>query len=1005
MRTILFILLCLLTTSCIKAQDKTLKFSFRHFGTENGLTQNSISDAVFDKNGYLWISVRTDNVFVYDGYRFTPCWFYKNDKQFAFKSAKLFCNSAGDIFISHENGIHVRKKNTNTFVQVSQSVISRENEETIFIAEGSRQEIYFYNRGVIYLLRQSGNNEYTTDSIITIGKPDVYFERSVDGVAKKSFFWFRKYAETDYYLFDIDKRKIIKKISPPENHSLLASFVADSILYTIDNNFTLYKTDALGWKSAGQLDKIFRTRDAPWLSNTFSNPGTGEIFINSGKYVYKFNRDFTRFTSEITNTLGRSVLSKGGITKILQQGSDHLWFFTTAEGFYQLDIAPKKFEHFRTDEGSLNFVRSLYKDESNGYVFSGLFYGGLLVYDSSGKMIKSLPLPRMSKDDAGGFCVNGISKLGSNSYLLWYNAGRAYLLNSLDWSLKSLINSGQLWKENYNGPVIDYAGFLPMEKNQFASGYKNRIYFFKASAQGVQIQDSITCSLLRPEAFYYSAPWFYYGGIGSFYRYHTRTKKIDSIPLPFATKVKWISRDQSNRLWVSTETGIAIVENNKVIKTLTTEDGLPNQYIYVAEPDNKGKMWCSSNKGIFSVDINNYSVTGYSTVDGLQSEEFNTGAFFRDSSGNLYYGGVNGLNYFQPASMKESGDAAAVAINFIGAGDSVLYQYPNNLLPSSIDLSYKNSSLLLRFSALNYKTQGFNQYEYKLHASDASWEDNRSSNELKLLLSPGEYTIQVRLKNLPLSTMQLKVAVHPPFYQTIWFAFLVIVGIAAAVTFLVNRLNKNKYRKKIALLEMQQKIQAEKERIARDLHDDIGTRVNMLAYNVSLLGETKSDEELKQVRERMKDTSDDMLQSLKETVWTLKQESITIEDVWTRFKNFIVKLQQTYSLVQFRIEEDEPSMKKINYNEALNLIRILQEAVSNAVKHSGCTLISCSRKNGLGLVTFIVQDDGKGFDAPGATGLNKGNGLQNMKQRAGESGFVFVLDTAKNKGTSVTIAV
>jgi signal transduction histidine kinase/ligand-binding sensor domain-containing protein len=1012
MRIISCILLYLFSAYSLKAQGNVLKYSYRHFGTENGLTQNSAQYAVFDKNGYLWIGIRTDNVFVYDGYRFTPCWFYEHGKKQAFKSASLFCNSAGDIFIAHENGIHVRKQNTGAFVQVSKSVISRENEEIRFIGEGNNAEIYFYSYlgGMVYVLKKSAGGEYNIETSAVKGNVNIVFENSVDGIAKKSFFWFIKSNESDFYLFDIDQKKIKKKISMPQNLVIIARFAVDSSLYGLDNNYVLYKANTDGWHTVAMLDKFF-SHDEQWQSTTFTNKNTGEIFIGPNKYLYKFNHNFTSIPSIITNTAGKPVLSKGGITKILQQDADHLWIFTTSEGIYQLDIKPKKFEHFKTDEGSLNFVRSIYKDESTGYVFSGLFYGGLVVYDAVGKIVKTILQPKINKENMGNFCVNGISKLANNIYLVWYNAGRAYLLNSTDWTLKSIINTGHLWKANYKDIVTDYAGFLNMGSNRFASGYKNRIYFFDASAQGIQIQDSIVCSLYRPEAFCYSTPFFYYGGIGSFYRYHTITKKIDSFALPLTTKVKWISRDKYNRLWVSTETGIAIVQNDKpdsyqVVKTLTTDDGLPNHYIYVAEPDNKAKMWCSSNKGIFSIDINNYSVTGYSTVDGLQSEEFNTGAFYRDSVDNFYYGGINGLNFFNPALMKESGEANRIHISFIGSGDSVLYQYPNNLLPASVDLSYKNPALLLRFSALNYNTQGFNQYEYKLHATDSTWTDNGSNNELQVLLSPGEYNIEVRLKNIPLPAAKLKVYVHPPFYQTIWFAVLAIAAIAAMVALFVNRRIKNKYRKKIALLEMQQKIQGERERISRDLHDDIGAKANMLAYNVSLLGKTVSEEELKQVKNRMKGTSDDMMQSLRETVWTLKQENITTEDVWTRFKNFIVKLQQTYSLIQFTIEEDELSDKKINYNEALNLIRILQEAVNNAIKHSGCKTICCSRLKAEQAVIFTVKDDGQGFDTSKAAELlNEGNGLQNMKQRAQESGFKFSIFTKQNNGTTVTVKV
>lgn len=1008
MRIILFILLCLPGASSIKAQGKMLKYSYRHFGTENGLAQNSVPDAVFDKNGYLWVSIRTDNVFVYDGYRFTPCWFYEANKRFAFKSASLFCNTAGDIFIAHENGIHVRKQNTGAFIPVSKSVISRENEEIIFIGEGNQQEIYFYNRSAIYVLHQSASGGYTIDTLTTAVIATVYFERSVDGVAKKSFFWFSKGNEPDCYLYDIAQQKITKKISLLASPALIAWFAVDSSLYGLDNNFALFKTSSNGWPRVAVPVKSFK-KGVQWQSNTFTNKSTGEVFTGANEYLYKFNSDFTAPPDEITDATGKPVLSKGNVTKILQQDAAHLWLFTTAEGIYQLDIKPKKFDHFRAEEGSLNFVRTIYKDESTGYVFSGLFYGGLVVYDGEGKIIKTIPLPRMSKDDKGGFCVNGILKLASNRYLVWYNAGKAYLLSTVDWSMKSIINSGNVWEENRNGVITDYAGFLPLGGSRFASGYKNRIYFFNASTQGIQIQDSIACSLLRPEAFYYAAPWFYYGGIGFFYRYHTETKKIDSIPIPFTTKVKWISRDKYNRLWVSTETGIAVVENNipgsyRVVKTLTTDDGLPNHYVYVAEPDTKGKMWCSSNKGIFSIDINNFTVTGYSTVDGLQSEEFNTGAFYKDSSGNFYFGGINGLNFFQSASMKENDGPALVRIDFISSGDSLIYQYPNNLFPFSININYKNPSLLLRFSALNYNTQGFNQYEYKLHASDSAWIDNSNNNEMQLLLLPGRYSIQVRLKNSPLSAAQLNVYVAPPFYQTIWFSLLAITAIAALVTIVVNRHTKNKYRKRIALLEVQQKIQEERERISRDLHDNLGVQANAILHNSTLLNPEK--ENYKNVVANLQDTAKEMLLNLRETLWAMKTADVTAKDVWLRIINFMKQMGRHYTSINFKVEGEVPKGFMINSNKALNIVLIVQESVNNAVKHAGATTITttCANNNNNEWI-IAIKDDGEGFDMDTAKDKTGSYGLQNMRQRALSGKFKYSIETAPGKGTNTIISI
>lgn len=1004
MRIIFFIFFFLSAVSCLKAQDKKLKYSYRHFGTENGLTQNSVSDALFDKNGYLWISIRTDNVFVYDGYRFTPCWFYENEKKFAFKSASLFCNSEGDIFIAHEKGIHVRKQNTGVFEHANKQIISRENEEITFIGEDNKGKIYFYRWrvGILYGLKQAGGNSYSIDSILSTGSGDIYFDQSTDGAAKKSFFWFSKSTDPAYYLFDITEGKVIQKISSPANSSAVALLAVDSTLYKVGKDLSLYKSNGGSWENITGRRKIFQTKSS-WQSISFSNRKNNEVYINPGQHVYKINKDFTGIPAEITAETGKPVLSKGGITKILQKDDNYLWVFTTADGIYQLDIKPKKFEHFHTDDGAQNFIRSVCKDESTGNIFAGLFYGGVLVYNPEGRMIKNIQIPGIGKEEWGRFCVNGISRLDDYHYLLWYNAGRAYVMKTKDWSVKSIINSGPAWEENNKKFVIDYAGFLSLGNNRFASGYRNMICFFEASAQGITMRDSIVSPVRRPEGFYYSAPYFFYGGIGAFYRYHTQSKKIDSISLPFTTKVKWISRDKYNRLWVSTETGIAVLENDKVIRTLSAEDGLPNHYVYVAEPDNKGKMWCSSNKGIFSIDINNYSVTGYNTVDGLQSEEFNTGAFSSDQSGNFYFGGINGFNFFSPESIKENDESNAVHISFIGSGGSPLYQYPGKLLPASIKLSYKNPSLLLRFSALNFKTQGFNQYEYKLHSSDSNWVDNGNNSELQLLLSPGTYHIQVRLKNLPLSATQLKVYIPPPFYQTIWFFVLVIIGIAGIVALVVNRHNKNKYRKKIALLETQQKIQAEKERIAKDLHDNLGVQANAILHTSNSLNDEKTN--IKNAVTDLQDTAKEMLHNLRETLWAMKTADVPAKELWFRIISFMKQMGRHYPAITFHIQGETPKDFIIPSNKALNIVLVVQETVNNSVKHAGATIITASGFQKENEWIISIADNGKGFDMNIAKEKTDSYGLQNMQERAKSGNFKYHIESVPGKGTTAEISI
>ena len=146
-----------------------------------------------------------------------------------------------------------------------------------------------------------------------------------------------------------------------------------------------------------------------------------------------------------------------------------------------------------------------------------------------------------------------------------------------------------------------------------------------------------------------------------------------------------------------------------------------------------------------------------------------------------------------------------------------------------------------------------------------------------------------------------------------------------------------------------------------------------------------------------------MLQSLRETVWTLKQESITTQDVWTRFKNFMAKLHDTYeSAIEIKMEEDTVIDKKLNYNKALNVIRILQEAINNAIKHSGCTAIRCCKKYNRKSIVFTISDNGCGFNADAEF---DGNGLQNMRQRAKQANLELNIITNPEYGTTVTVKI
>jgi signal transduction histidine kinase len=112
-----------------------------------------------------------------------------------------------------------------------------------------------------------------------------------------------------------------------------------------------------------------------------------------------------------------------------------------------------------------------------------------------------------------------------------------------------------------------------------------------------------------------------------------------------------------------------------------------------------------------------------------------------------------------------------------------------------------------------------------------------------------------------------------------------------------------------------------------------------------------------------------------------------------------------YPHIQFKIEGEAPAEKILHYSKALNVVRVVQEAITNAIKHSSASGIVIKSVEDNGKWKLTISDDGKGFYKENREGAEMGNGLQNMKQRASEAMFDVEIISEDGKGTSVIIIV
>lgn len=211
---------------------------------------------------------------------------------------------------------------------------------------------------------------------------------------------------------------------------------------------------------------------------------------------------------------------------------------------------------------------------------------------------------------------------------------------------------------------------------------------------------------------------------------------------------------------------------------------------------------------------------------------------------------------------------------------------------------------------------------------------------------------------------------------------------------LVTALDKEKQIAAQSIIEAEEQ---ERRRIAADLHDNIGAYASAIRADVEniTLGSNKEG-----ALQNLQQHSHEIINSLRDTIWVLNKEHITITGISDRVKNYISKLAPSYSNVTINLNETIDNDIRISSNQALNIFRIVQEAIHNALKHSQADTITITIESSTLPPVINIMDNGVGI----SPGNLAGNGLLNMKSRAAESNLI--LTTKHNEegaGTVITL--
>jgi signal transduction histidine kinase/DNA-binding response OmpR family regulator/ligand-binding sensor domain-containing protein len=350
-------------------------------------------------------------------------------------------------------------------------------------------------------------------------------------------------------------------------------------------------------------------------------------------------------------------------------------------------------------------------------------------------------------------------------------------------------------------------------------------------------------------------------------------------------------------LWICTKGGglNRLNKNTDDFFHLTSKEGLPDDVVYGILPDDAGNIWGSTNRGIFCLTANKdkdstrWVFRNFTKAYGLQDDEFNTGAYAKLPNGDLAFGGVNGLNIFNPKEILGAGFTPNVFVTTImvnnspvTAGDETGVLQNNIEETKSITLNHLQDILTLEFSSLDFTAPNQNRYRYQLEGADKDWiESGPRRTATYLHLPPGKYTFKVQGSNSQGiwsdKIAELKITVLPPWWRTWWaYAVYILVIILIIRAYFKFSINRAKLKSQLFVEQNEAKRAKELDTLKTQLYTNIThefrtplTVILGMAHQVA----SKPDEHLKSGTEMIIRNGENLLNLVNEMLDLSKLES------------------------------------------------------------------------------------------------------------------------------------
>jgi len=924
----LFLIGCFYFLIVLPAFSQVDSYQFTHLGLEDGLSQATVNSIVQDDKGFLWFGT-IGGLNRYDGQQMVV---YRSDlvdnNSLSDKQVTDICKDAdGDLWISTANGVSLFK------IRTEQFRVFYEKDGPKSISDNSANGIHCDSDGTVWIATDQGVNKLTS-------KNERTFENLVTAVEEQNFqeiyrdkegrLWAGTFGSGLYYLDPKAERLVSSQLSVlddkiintiHEGHGYLWVGTEAGLIRINENrtNAVIYqhKVDDPASLSDDHVNVIYQdSRSNLWI-------GT-----ENGLNLYQPEKgEFIRLKADPND---EQSLTSNRIHSIYEDRHNTLWIGTWSNGISKFSYHQKGISHYYTypDENSIsdNNIWDFVEDKNNN-IWIGTDKGlnkfnphtqefvHFFHDPNNPNTFSSNRIYNIEIDRHGNLWMstpNGLNKFDPETENV-----KRYLHDPDDPNTISyntlfgidIDSSGNIWIGtrgrglNVLNPDTEnfvHYNYNPDDPESLGASYVSDVYIDSREQIWVGTRNGL--NLYKPET-------------NTFKKFPHTDANPHSLDQSIVIDMH---EDADGRLWVGTIMGVNVldIETHEVLKYISRKDGLPDDIVWGITEDEDGDIYMGTTLGLSVWDSETQTFNNFDKRDGLQGNEFNAGAAFTSSTGEIYVGGPDGFNKFSPFDLTGNPHPPPVAITDFQLynksvpiketieedGEGRILLDKSITYTDTLTLSYSDNVISFEFAALNYTIPEKNQYAYRLEGFDKEWHYIGDRNFVTYTeLPPGEYTFRVKASNNDgvwnERGISLAMVITPPFWRTTWFYLLAILFIIGAVV--------TGYRIRVRGIKEYSK-RLEKE--VADRTDELNKKNQDLKSTLKELEETKDELVEKAHKAGMADIASGVLHNVGNILNSVNTSATVIEDTVRQSK--VEGLSQANMLLRENIDRIEEFIAK-----------------------------------------------------------------------------------------------